>query len=50
MYLGEIVPGLGREADGIQVKYMIGKDDTYQFCVFDNRGVGRSSVPEGRYK
>ena len=22
----------------------------FQFCIYDNRGVGRSSVPSGRYK
>lgn len=26
------------------------KNEDYQFCVFDNRGVGRSSKPPGRYR
>ena len=29
---------------------MVKQDKDFQFCVFDNRGVGRSSAPPGRYK
>jgi|ERR1712137_231089 len=32
------------------VKYLLEHDENIQICILDNRGIGRSSVPPGRYK
>jgi len=31
------------------VHWLVNNSPEYQFCVYDNRGIGRSSVPPGRY-
>uniref|UniRef100_A0A7S4MSZ8 AB hydrolase-1 domain-containing protein n=1 Tax=Vannella robusta TaxID=1487602 RepID=A0A7S4MSZ8_9EUKA len=47
-----LVMGLGTSATAWvpTVKWLAQHETDFQFCIFDNRGVGRSSVPPGRYK